>query len=626
MKQTPWKKRKLRFEALEERTLLAVWSGAAIAAAGAAEPMPTAAPVPAGQKAGDVYVKSTYDIDGDGFIGPGDNALLSGSWFAPADGGEGWTPACDLDGDGFVGPGDYALVSAYWFRGCDELPDGTKSYEIYPDDPSNWTLSGSDTSNIGAADGVLTFDARKGSLEAVCAYGEFGGSIRVSADFTPTRRNAGISAGIELAVQDSGECYYAAFQSSRAVLYYVGSGGQMTELASDAVSLEYLKTYGIWAQTADGQIACGIGENTLISVYDARLSGGKLGFRAVSGVETFTNIQVERDPEPTEATPAHRYVTVTRGQGSFGYAAFPDVCRLNDGRLMAVFYAGYGHVSHPSADYPKGGRICAVYSYDDGRSWTVPQIVADTGYDDRDPSVVQLEDGRILCNFFALTPDGVSGERLVTKLTESADGGLTWSAPVTVYEGYAVSSPIRVLSNGTLLMPLYRQANNTAWGAAGLSYDQGVTWEKPVTIPRNGFRLDAETDIIQRNDGTLYAVQRYEMAYSVSADYGKTWSPSRSIGFHGQCPYLYRAPNGVVVMALREELSATQTTIRVSLDDCKTWSKPVVVDNVPGAYASIAGRRDGSLLILYYEEGSGSNIRARCFTVDDSGNVEWKLL
>ena len=169
MKQTPWKKRKLRFEALEERTLLAVWSGAAIAAAGAAEPMPTAAPVPAGQKAGDVYVKSTYDIDGDGFIGPGDNALLSGSWFASADGGEGWTPACDLDGDGFVGPGDYALVSAYWFRGCDELPDGTKSYEIYPDDPSNWTLSGSDTSNIGAADGVLTFDARKGSLEAVCA-------------------------------------------------------------------------------------------------------------------------------------------------------------------------------------------------------------------------------------------------------------------------------------------------------------------------------------------------------------------------------------------------------------------------------------------------------------------------
>ena len=622
MKKNPWEKRKLRFETLEDRTLLAVWSGGEPAAA---VPMPTAAPVPAGQKVGDVYVESTYDIDGDGFVGPGDYAHLSGAWFATADDAN-WNPFCDLDGDGFVGPGDYALISGHWFRECGELPDETKSYAIYPDDLSNWDLSGSDVSKIGAADGVLTFDARSGGLEAVCAYGGFGDNIRVSADFTPTRRNAGISAGIELAVQDSGECYYAAFQSSRAVLFRVDSGGQMTELASAPTSLNYQKTYGIWAQIADGQIACGIGGETLISMNDARLFGGRAGFRAVSGVETFANIRVERDPAPTEVTPSHRYVTVARGQGSFSYAAFPDVCRLNDGRLMAVFYAGYGHVSHPNADYPKGGRVCAVYSYDDGRSWTVPQTIADTDYDDRDPSVVQLEDGRILCNFFALTPDGVGGERLVTKLTESGDGGLTWSAPVTVYEGYAVSSPIRVLSNGTLLMPLYRQANDTAWGAVGLSYDRGATWERPVTIPRNGFRLDAETDVIQRNDGSLYAIQRYEMAYSVSTDGGKTWSPSRSVGFHGQCPYLYRAPNGVVVMALREELSPTQTTIRVSLDDCKTWSGPIVADNVPGAYASIVARRDGSLLILYYEEGNGSNIRARSFTVDDSGNVEWNLL
>ena len=624
MKQAHRKGRTLRFEPLEERALLAVWSGGEAAAA-AGEAMPGSASPPAGQRIGDLYISSTYDIDGDGFIGPGDSALLSGGWFASA-GGEGWNPVCDLDGDGFIGPGDYAVISAYWFQGCEGLPDETKSYGIYPDDLSNWDLSGDDTSKIGAEDGTLTFDARKGGLEAVCPYGGFGGDIRVSAEFKATKRYVGLSTGIELAVQDSGECYYASFQSSEAVLYYVGSDGQMTELASDTISLDYLKTYSIWAQITGGQIACGIGENTLVSAYDSRLSGGKIGFRAVSGVDTFTDIRIERNPEPTEVTPTHEYVTVTYGQGSFGYAAFPDVCRLDDGRLMAVFYAGYGHVSHPNTDYPNGGRICMVYSRDDGRTWTAPKTIADTGYDDRDPSVVQLADGRILCNFFALTPDGVSGERLVTKVTESSDGGQTWSEPVTVYEGYAVSSPIRVLSNGTLLMPLYRQANDTAWGAVGLSYDQGVTWEKPAAIPRNGFRLDAETDVIERQDGSLYAIQRYEMAYSVSNDGGKTWSSSRSVGFHGQCPYLYRAPNGVVVMALREELSTTQTTIRVSLDDCKTWSKPIIVDDVPGAYASIAGRLDGSLLILYYEDGSGSNILARCFTVDDFGNVEWKLL
>jgi len=30
-----------------------------------------------------------------------------------------------------------------------------------------------------------------------------------------------------------------------------------------------------------------------------------------------------------------------RDAGAGGYEAFPDVCRLSDGRLMAVFYAGY---------------------------------------------------------------------------------------------------------------------------------------------------------------------------------------------------------------------------------------------------------------------------------------------
>ena len=148
MKQTHRKKRTLRFEPLEERALLAVWSGGEAAAA-AGEAMPGSASPPAGQRIGDLYISSTYDIDGDGFIGPGDSALLSGGWFASA-GGEGWNPVCDLDGDGFIGPGDYAVISAYWFQGCEGLPDGTKSYGIYPDDLSNWDLSGDDTSKIGA--------------------------------------------------------------------------------------------------------------------------------------------------------------------------------------------------------------------------------------------------------------------------------------------------------------------------------------------------------------------------------------------------------------------------------------------------------------------------------------------
>ena len=52
---------------------------------------------------------------------------------------------------------------------------------------------------------------------------------------------------------------------------------------------------------------------------------------------------------------------------SGSYEAFPDVCRLADGELVAVFYAGYGHISLPRPGSSKDGRICIMRSQDDGR-------------------------------------------------------------------------------------------------------------------------------------------------------------------------------------------------------------------------------------------------------------------
>ena len=59
------------------------------------------------------------DIDGDGFIGPGDFALISAAWFASG-GEENYDPRLDIDGDGFIGPGDSAYLSANWFKSADD--------------------------------------------------------------------------------------------------------------------------------------------------------------------------------------------------------------------------------------------------------------------------------------------------------------------------------------------------------------------------------------------------------------------------------------------------------------------------------------------------------------------------
>ena len=60
------------------------------------------------------------DVDGDGFVGPGDYALMSSAWFSNP-GGANWNAACDLDGDGFVGPGDLSYLSGVWFQARDQV-------------------------------------------------------------------------------------------------------------------------------------------------------------------------------------------------------------------------------------------------------------------------------------------------------------------------------------------------------------------------------------------------------------------------------------------------------------------------------------------------------------------------
>ena len=83
----------------------------------------------------------------------------------------------------------------------------------------------------------------------------------------------------------------------------------------------------------------------------------------------FANIAIEgktvRMEQPlAEQEPPYR--RISQGEAAGPYQAFPDACRLQNGDILAVFYAGYGHVSLPNAEWPKGGRICYVRSSDEG--------------------------------------------------------------------------------------------------------------------------------------------------------------------------------------------------------------------------------------------------------------------
>ena len=204
-----------------------------------------------------------------------------------------------------------------------------------------------------------------------------------------------------------------------------------------------------------------------------------------------------------------------------------------------------------------------------------------------------------------------------------------WSEPHVVAEGLGVSSPVRELSDGTLILGTYYEKDGTAYGTTVRSTDGGKSWEPPVKIDNAGAYLDAETDVIELKDGTLFAALRggkgAQMHSSRSSDRGRSWQQSEPMGFVGHCPYLHRTADGALVLAYRQPVKgpAYGTAFRVSRDESRTWSDAMNVDSVIGAYPSLVNLKDGSVLIVYYEEGTGSNIRARRFRIEGR-DVTWQ--
>ncbi|HOX38905.1 MAG TPA: exo-alpha-sialidase [Candidatus Brocadiia bacterium] len=343
-------------------------------------------------------------------------------------------------------------------------------------------------------------------------------------------------------------------------------------------------------------------------------SQGKVEFRNITVHGNAEQMKEEWKMDPK------LYKIICDDAGAGGYQAFPDVCRAANGDLIAVYYAGYGHVSVANDRLPKAGRICASRSTDDGRSWGAPFMVCDTDADDRDPHIALLPDGSLICNWFATWPDNAIPAQFKFKhqvvTSVSGDNGRTWSEPQWFQFAedlwWVCSAPVRVLSDKTLILGLYTEdaKANTAYGATVKSRDGGKTWTNLATIGKDsGVRLDAETDVIELKDGRLFAALRSpgpSMYYAFSADKGLNWGPVKPFGFPGHCPYLMRHSSGAILCAHR--LPATSVTW--SWDEGATWAKPIQVDSVGGAYPSLLELKDGTILCVYYEEGENSRIRA----------------
>ncbi len=364
----------------------------------------------------------------------------------------------------------------------------------------------------------------------------------------------------------------------------------------------------------------------ILGAVDATLAAGRIGVGTSEGQVHYRNLRLEGEaqagalPLRDETPPPPLYKVVSRGEGAGPYQAFPDACRLRNGDILCVFYAGYGHVSIPNAEWPKGGRICMVRSRDEGRTWSAPAVLFDDQHDNRDPHITQMRDGSLLCSFFSLYMDGTTRKGTGAQIVCSKDGGATWSSAArTIAPDHYCSAPVRELQDGTCILGTYDEGAGGAWGGVVRSTDHGETWGPNIPIGKDsGVYLDAETDLIQRQDGSLYAALRsskVHMHYATSSDLGLTWSPVQDIGFGGHAPHFTRLSTGDILLTHR----LPQTALHVSRDDGKSWQGPYILDRVGGAYPATVELKDGTVLAIYYTEGAGSHVRALRFRLAKDG-------
>jgi sialidase-1 len=261
-----------------------------------------------------------------------------------------------------------------------------------------------------------------------------------------------------------------------------------------------------------------------------------------------------------------------------------------------------------------------VRSKDEAKTWSAPEVLYDGSDDDRDPHIASLRDGKLVCSFFPYRHPSKSKPDFETSIIRSSDGGLTWDKEHRVLaRQWACSAPVREMPDGTLLLGVYHEEGETAYGGLLRSTDKGNSWSDPIPIGRgSGVRLDAETDLVQLRDGSLYAALRSDrtnMHFAISRDLGLNWTDVKDIGFKGHSPHFTRLSKGEILLSHR----LPQTALHISRDEAKSWEGPHQIDDKIGAYPSTVELKDGTVLIVYYEEGAESAIRARRFQVADTG-------
>ncbi|MBR0191664.1 MAG: exo-alpha-sialidase [Thermoguttaceae bacterium] len=226
-----------------------------------------------------------------------------------------------------------------------------------------------------------------------------------------------------------------------------------------------------------------------------------------------------------------------------------DFVRLKDGRIMYVFSQYFGDSSSDDAH----ANLAVMYSSDEGKTWTKPEIMVHMkeGLNLMSVSLLRLRDERIAFMYLRkLTPYDCR-----PLICFSSDEGKTWTDPVCAIdeEEYFVVNNARLveLEDGTLIIPaclhkkLAKGRDYKGQVKCFISKDGGETWHSGKFAKKENKKLVfQEPGVVQLADGSLFMYIRTTSGTQFgckSTDGGETWTKPKPTQFISPCsPMLIR--------------------------------------------------------------------------------------
>ena len=342
-----------------------------------------------------------------------------------------------------------------------------------------------------------------------------------------------------------------------------------------------------------------------------------------------------------------RKVTIIHKQGQFDCHTFriPAMVATSKGTLLAVYDMRY----KSRRDLQGHMDIGLSRSTDGGETWARPVPIMDMKKsgglpEDQngcsDPNIlVDRKTGEILVS--AVWTHGKPGthqwrgkgsepghsihKSSQFMMVRSKDDGLTWSKPENWTKRlkdpkWCLFAPAPGnginLMDGTLVMPTQgRDATGLPFSNFMWSKDHGKSW----TLSSPARDNTTECSVAELKDGSLMLNIRDNRnrkdksktngrAVSVTKDMGKTWKIHSSD--HGALPepvcmaslISHDLKDGRRVLFFsnpNSKYKREKMTVRMSLDQGKTWPKSILLDQKGGAYSSLAMVDDRTLGILY---------------------------